>query len=35
MYLNLREMEEIQRLKMENSDYINVDFLLNIVNKGN
>lgn len=35
MYLNLKEMEETQRLKMENSDYINVDFLLNIVNKGN
>lgn len=26
-------MEEIQRLKMENSDYINVGFLLNIVSK--
>ena len=26
-------MEEIQRLKMENSDYINVNFLLNVVNK--
>lgn len=27
------KMEEIQRLKMENSDYINVNFLLNVVNK--